>query len=222
MAKARKGAQRRRWRARAAPAGFALCFVLTGHVSFTCSQSADPDESRRIAEVLEVAEGSRLADLGAGDGRWTFDFAARVGAPGMVFATEVDADKVENLEREVERRGLTNVRVLSGDQNRTGLPADCCAGILVREVYHHFTNPAAMLADLYAALRPGGLIAVIDFEPGSRGLRTPSGVPANRGGHGISRKLVIEEMEKSGFVRVSEIEDWGGRRFCVVFRRPGG
>jgi hypothetical protein len=58
---------------------------------------------------------------------------AQKGVPGMVFATEVDAGEVENLEREVERRGLTNVRVLSGNQNRTGLPAHCCAGILVRE-----------------------------------------------------------------------------------------
>jgi len=199
----------------------ALSFlILADYVNSTLSQTADPDEARRIAEVLEVAEGSRLADLGAGDGRWTFDFAARVGAGGLVIGTEVDADKVESLQREVERRGLVNVQIVSGDQNRTGLPAHCCSGVLVRDVYHHFTNPQAMLADLYAALRPGGLIAVIEFEPGSRGMSRPSGVPANRGGHGISRKLVVEEMKEAGFALAAEIGDWADRRYCVVFRRP--
>lgn len=194
--------------------------TLADYVNSTLSQTADPDEARRIAEVLEVAPGSRLADLGAGDGRWTFDFAARAGAGGLVIGTEVDADKVESLQREVERRGLVNVQIVSGDQSRTGLPAHCCSGILVRDVYHHFTNPQAMLADLYTALRPGGLVAIIDFEPGSRGMTRPSGVPANRGGHGIARKLLIEEMKDAGFTLAIEIEDWGDRRYCLLFRRP--
>ena len=194
--------------------------IPADYVCSTLSQTADPNEAPRIAEVLQVAEGSRVADLGAGDGRWTFDFAARVGPEGWVIATEIEADKVENLEKEVERRGLANVQVVSGDQDRTGLPADCCNGILVRDVYHHFTNPKAMLADLHAALRPGGLIAIIDFEPGSRGMTRPSGVPENRGGHGIARKLLIGEMKEAGFALATEIEDWADRRYCVVFRRP--
>lgn len=202
--------------------GLALSVLaLGGPVSSTRSQTADPDEARRIAEILEVTEGSRLADLGAGDGRWAFDFAARVGPSGQVIATEVDEDKVLSLQRKVERRGLANVQVVPGDQNRTGLPADCCSGILVRDVYHHFTNPKAMLADLYAALRAGGLIAIIDFEPGSRGMTRPSGVPENRGGHGVARKLVIEEMKEAGFVLAEEHEEWNDRRYCIVFRRPG-
>ncbi len=76
-----------------------------------------------------------------------------------------------------------------------------------------------MRADLRAALRPAGLIAVIDILP-QAGWRELPGVP-DRGGHGISPEQLVEEMTGDGFELVGRFDDWNGddERFCMVFLR---
>ena len=93
------------------------------------------------------------------------------------------------------------------------------AGCTVGAVYHHFTDPDAMRESLGRALRPNGIILVIDFEPKSRSwLKRPKSVPDSREGHGISKSLLIEEMESAGFELEKEINPWHGRDFCFLFR----
>jgi hypothetical protein len=86
-------------------------------------------------------------------------------------------------------------------------------------VYHHFVDPAAMRASLWRALRPGGLIAVIDISP-QRSWRDLPDVP-DRGGHGIQPGDLVREMTSQGFEVVLREDDWNGDsdRYCVVFRR---
>jgi SAM-dependent methyltransferase len=49
--------------------------------------------------------------------------------------------------------------------SESGLPAACCDAIVLRRVYHHLSDPAAINASLLPSLRPGGLLAVIDLPP---------------------------------------------------------
>lgn len=179
----------------------------------------DRAESQKLAELLHIGVGARVADVGAGRGEWSLDFARRVGPGGHVFATEVDPERLKEIRDAVSEQKLTNVSVIWGGPRDAGLPPACCDAILIREVYHHFTDPAAMQASLYRAIRPGGLVAVVDMEPGARGAR-PLGVPENRAGHGIPQKILIEEMTGAGFEVVTKHDDWPDRLYCVLFRRP--
>ena len=176
-------------------------------------------ETGRIAEVLELREGMTVADVGAGAGRYSVFLAERVGGSGQVFSTEVEQDKVDDIREAVE--GRDNVTVILGAFDDTQLPEACCDRILLRNVYHHFVDVDAMDQSLLRSLKPGGVIAVIDFSPRG-GMRAPDGVPENRGGHGVPTDLLIEEMERNGFELVAEYDDWPGGRsaFCVRFRRP--
>jgi len=175
-------------------------------------------EANRIADLMDLAPGRDVADVGAGDGAWTADLAGRVAPGGHVYATEVDEDDLEAIRGLLERHAVDNVTSILGDQDETGLPDACCDAILLRLVYHHFIDPSKMRASLRRALRPGGLLVVVDFVP--KGEIPPvSGVP-ERGGHGVSAEEVIEEMTSGGFELVSRDDEWQGHddRFCVVFR----
>ena len=176
-------------------------------------------ETARIAEVLELRAGMSVADVGAGDGRHSVFLAEQVGASGRVFATEVEQDKVDDITETVD--GHDNVTVILGSFDDTGLGGECCDRILLRTVYHHFVDPDPMSRSMLAALRPGGIIAVVDFMP--RGS-APRGVPDDRGGHGLSTELLVEEMTRNGFELIGEVEDWPGGRddYCVLFRKPEG
>jgi len=177
-------------------------------------------ESQRLEEVLALAPGGVVADVGAGEGEWTLEMARRVGASGRVFATEIDPGRIRQIRKAVAEAGVANVTVIEGAPDDTRLPQGCCDAILLRHVYHHITHPAAMSASLLQAVRPGGFVAVIDFNPLTQLLPVPDGVPENRRAHGMPIDVLIEEMTAQGFGVSQRIEDWFRFDYCVVFRPP--
>ncbi len=190
--------------------------ALALFVSCTWARAAEVD---RIAEALELRPGAVVADVGAGDGEWSEALAERIGASGHLFATEVDSDLMDRIHTRLEAAGLINFTVVEGDQERTGLPEGCCDAALLRMVYHHFERPAPMRADLWRALKPDGLLAIVDIVP-QKGWRELDKVP-DRGGHGIPIDALVLEMGGSGFELVARHTDWSADedRYCLVFRK---
>jgi ubiquinone/menaquinone biosynthesis C-methylase UbiE len=174
------------------------------------------DEMKRLAALMEWKAGTIAADIGAGDGQYTFAAVAHVGAAGKVYATEIDAKKLAELRSEVAKRKLQNVIVVESKEADTNLPAACCDAIFLRRVYHHLTKPAEFDAQLVRSLKPGGRLAIIDFPPRA-GLDPVEGVPSNRGGHGIPQKIVIEELTAAGLQVEKVVNDWPEDDYCVLF-----
>jgi ubiquinone/menaquinone biosynthesis C-methylase UbiE len=174
------------------------------------------EEVRRLAELMGWKAGTVVADIGAGDGKYTFAAAGRVGAAGKVYATEIDAKKLAELRDEAAKRKLSNVIVVESKEADTNLPAACCDAIFLRRVYHHLTKPAEFDAALVRSLKPGGRLAIIDFPPRA-GLEPVEGVPSNRGGHGIPQKIMIEELTAAGLKVEKIVDDWPEDDYCVVF-----
>ena len=201
-----------------------LAFLAAlGNWAFTRYQHRQTEaEAGEIATVLEVGPQSRVADVGAGNGRFTIPLARHIAPDGYIYATELDLDRLQDLQRAVTRAELENVTILEAGPAHTGLPPHCCDGVLLRTVYHHLTEPASIAADLFAAVRPRGRLVVIDFPP--HGLLSlfarVDGVPDDRGGHGIPPEVVAKELTQAGFRLERQIDDWRGRNYCLVFTRP--
>lgn len=171
----------------------------------------DGPEMPRLRQVLALETGKVVADVGAGQGELTLALAREVGPNGRVFSTEIDAARLKRLRAAT----LDNVTVVEARTEDTGLPPNCCDAIVLRRVYHHLTEPASVNASLLRALRPGGVLAVIDFPPPFFWGRGSLGVPA---------KAVLAEVGASGFEQLQLIDDWPGRgplrSYCAVFRKP--
>ncbi len=195
----------------------ALAFVSAVASGFSLRVNADAaDEIKRLAALMEWKPGTIVADIGAGDGRYSFAAAAHVGAAGRVFATEIDGQKIAELRAEVRKRNLQNVIVVESKEADTNLGVSCCDAIFLRRVYHHLTKPEEFDAGLVRSLKPGGRLAIIDFPPRS-GLEPVEGVPSNRGGHGIPEKIVIEELTAAGLQVEKVVNDWADKSYCVLF-----
>ena len=177
-------------------------------------------EISRLAELTHWKAGTIVADVGAGDGIYSFEAAERVGPSGRVYATEIDTEKLKNLKAEATKRKLDNVTVVEGTVRDTKLPSSCCDTIFLRRVYHHLTEPQAFDRSLVRSLKPGGYLAIIDFPP-DPGLPAVEGVPENRGGHGIPKKVMMEELTSAGLQVEKVIEDWTGHDYCVIFVKRG-
>ncbi|MGE5817995.1 MAG: class I SAM-dependent methyltransferase, partial [Deltaproteobacteria bacterium] len=100
------------------------------------------DEVERLAAWLEIQSGTRIADLGAGDGTFSVAPARRVGPSGHVYATELDTERLADIRRAATEARLSNVTVIEGAVSRTNLPEGCCDALFSRMVYHHLTDPA--------------------------------------------------------------------------------
>lgn len=176
----------------------------------------DEDELEQIVSVLAIDPGDVVADVGAGDGRFSVALAPIVGTSGHVYATEVDPNDLQEIRERVERESAQNVTVVEGSQEDTGLEPGCCDAILLRRVYHHFQKPVLMRESLRTALRADGLLLIVDFDTRRQWSR-PRGIPESRDGHGIPRELLVSEMEGAGFELVRDLE-WPNGDYALVFR----
>jgi ubiquinone/menaquinone biosynthesis C-methylase UbiE len=180
-------------------------------------------EVPKLAEMLGVKPGSTVADVGAGFGAWMREFSRTVGPTGRVYAVEVGAPQLKAIRAWVDREGMANVTVLEGSADSTNLAPGCCDAILIRDVYHHLTNPSAVVQSMASALKPGGRLALIDFPPGS-GSSLPANVPKSRGGHGVPLDVAQREVSEV-LTHVETVSPWttpGGQSglYLLLFRKP--
>ena len=186
-------------------------------------------EAVRLAEVLALDPGMNVGEIGAGSGEMSMRMAQHVGPTGHVFVNELDAERLGEIREIVAEAAAQNITVIEGSVDDTHLPEACCDAIYMRRVYHHLTDPQEINASLFRALRPGGRLAVIDFEPDQAIFFVrwfagrPEGVSKDRGGHGVPGRIVSEELAEAGFQQEQVIADWSGApffpHFCVLFRK---
>lgn len=123
---------------------------------------------------------------------------------------------VEYIPRRCREKGLGNVEVTRADEPSARLPAGSVDLVFICDTYHHFEFPAALLANLRDALRPGGRMVIIDLE------RIPGTSPEWIIDHVRTGKAeVIEEIVAAGFVQSDEIDVAGLEEDQVIlFGRP--
>lgn len=196
--------------------------VLATMVAFPATATAQDQyesDAAHLVVALQLRPGQTVADIGAGRGQLTMALARVVTPIGRVYASELDPALLVEIRQAAESAGLKNVTVIEARATDTNLPEQCCDALVLRRVYHHFANPRLMNASMRRSLKPGGLLAVIDFAPDSAESADPQG-RANGNQHGVTSATVVRELTEAGFELVT-VED-GSRpgRFMVVVRRP--
>jgi predicted methyltransferase len=139
-------------------------------------ESPDRDEWQqpdRIMDALQIADGSRVADIGAGGGWFTVRLARRVGPNGRVFAQDVQREMVDSIRRRAADQGLANVETVLGSVEDPKLPAGLDA-VLIVDTYPAISEPVRMLRYVRDALAPHGLVGIVDFTKDGAGGPGPS------------------------------------------------
>jgi ubiquinone/menaquinone biosynthesis C-methylase UbiE len=205
----------------------ALVALAAHATAIEAQREADRDRWQRVSDVfaaMEIGEGSHVADVGAGDGYFTSRLADHVGSAGRVYAVDIDEGVLEGLRRRVVSDGLANVEVIEGAADDPRLPAGALDAVLVVNAYHEMGAYAAMLAGTYRALKPGGRLVILDFQPPDESTSRASQTAR----HTIALALVADELEEAGFEiarRDASFADSGSRRsrsqeWMLVGRRP--
>jgi ubiquinone/menaquinone biosynthesis C-methylase UbiE len=123
-------------------------------------------------DFLEIAEGSVVADLGAGGGWFTIRLANRVGPNGLVLAEDIQPEMIGAITRRVEREELKNVKVVPGTALDPKLPAPVDV-VLIVETYYEVDDPQTLLRNVRTSLKPGGRVGIVNFKKDGHGPGPP-------------------------------------------------
>jgi predicted methyltransferase len=168
-----------------------------------------PDE---IMDSLGIAEGSVVADIGAGGGWFTVRLARRVGVNGIVYAEDIQPPMLEATMRRVAREGLGNVRRVMGTSENPRLPAGAIDAALIVDTYHEFDHRDALLRNIAKSLKPNGRVGVVDFKRDGLG---PGPALEDR----VDPDEVVRDAEAAG-LRLVRRETFLPYQFLLVFSRP--
>jgi len=154
---------------------------------------AEWQKPEQIMDALAIADGGRVADIGAGAGWFTIRLARRVGPNGIVYAQDVQRQMLDAIRRRVTREGLQNVQTRLGAGSDPNLPQRALDAILVVDVYPEVEERITFLRNLAAALKPNGRIGIVNYNPGNGG---PG--PAPTEGVRVEQSAVEADAAKAG------------------------
>ena len=160
-------------------------------------------------DAMGIADGSVVADIGAGAGWFTIRLARRVGPQGLVYAEDVQDAMINAITRRVQREGLTNVKPVLGVGSNPRLPARSLDAVLVVDAYHEMQDRVTMLSNLARALKPQGRIGVVDFKLEGTG---PGPAPEER----VSPDIVVKDAKEAG-LRLIRQEPFLPYQYFLIF-----
>lgn len=149
--------------------------------------AADPTPLR---SALATVDGTveTVIDIGGGSGR---------------AATALDEDAVvldasRGMLNRAQRKGLEGIQ---GDAGRLPLQDGVADAVVIVDAFHHFPEGPRTLEEVYRVLRPGGVLVIREFDPGTiRGRVTEVGEALLRFGSTFYRPDALRDvMSAAGF-----------------------
>ncbi|HWS63070.1 MAG TPA: hypothetical protein VN325_09980 [Steroidobacteraceae bacterium] len=167
------------------------------------------DHPAEILRLTGVGPGMRVADVLAGDGYYSELASYLVGPKGRVLLINNAAfDVFSDGDRQKRLDGgrLPNVEHQTVDLNDMHLPGGALDAVLLIKVYHDLywvetdgkfkwpkIDTNAVLSQLAAALKPGGVLIVVDHS-----AKAGSGAAAASALHRIDEAYAVKDIESHG------------------------
>lgn len=169
---------------------------------------------KEVIERLAITPGSRVADLGAGGGYFTWYLAEAVGSQGTVYAVEIDETALSIIKEEMHARGINNVVPIHAEPTDAKLQLEPVALVFTCDTYHHMNDRITYFRSRARYLKGDGQVAILDFHP--------HGFFSGLLGHGTAKEEVWREMESAGYRLAAEFEVVESQHFQIFSRKSSG
>lgn len=174
-------------------------------------------EADRVFSLLNLAPGTRVADIGAGAGYYTTRLARRLAPRGMVYAQDIKQAILDSVGVRVAREELGGVTLALGTPDDPRLPPASVDVALLSHMYHEIARPYDFLYNLHRSLAPGARVAVIDSDKPTASHGTPPALLRCEMAALGYRELSFDELEPAtGYLAVFAAPDTLPRPSTVV------
>jgi len=184
------------------------------------------EDWQRVTDIftaLGAKPGSRIADVGAGEGWLTVRLARHVGPAGRIFAVDISDAALTRLSETLDKDTLRNVEIVLAEDDDPRLPFGTLDGVVILNAYHEMTKRVPVIEGLKRSLKPGGLMVIVDNSP-------PDSVQARKAQvdrHMLALDFVRDDLEAQGFEIVStdpkfvdrKMGDHWQRQWLIIARR---
>lgn len=164
----------------------------------------------KLLANLNLKQDDVVIDLGAGSGYHSFKMA-EIAKQGTIYSIDIQREMLEAIKQKAGSSGVTNVIPVKGKVDGFEIEGARADKVLMVDVYHEFSHPAEMLESIITALKPDGLVFLIEFR------LEDDKVPIKKV-HKMSEKQANREFEAAGFELVENISNlpW---QHCMVFKK---
>jgi SAM-dependent methyltransferase len=114
---------------------------------------------------LDLQPGQQVLDLGCGTGRTTLALASRVAPGGQVLGVDIAADMLVRARQHAAGAGVDNATFVQGDVQAHDLGAGRFDAAYSRFGVMFFADPVAAFASVNRALRRGGRLSFVCWQP---------------------------------------------------------
>jgi ubiquinone/menaquinone biosynthesis C-methylase UbiE len=156
------------------------------------------EQPSRAIQLLKIAPGMTVADIGAGSGYFTERVARLVGPTGRVYATDIQRGMLQLIEKRLARERLNNVTLVLSEPANPRLPAGEIDVAFMVDVYHELSDPQTVLGHIRTALKPDGRLILVEYKGEDP---TVPILPL----HKMTVAQARQELEHEGFVLTSAV-----------------
>jgi len=149
-----------------------------------------------IIKFLKIQEGSTVADIGCHEGYMTIKLSGEVKAKGIVYAVDVEQDKLDLLKKHLTDRKINNVHLVKGDYDNPKLPTNSLDAAIILDTYHEMDDHDEILQHVKASLKNGGRLILC--EP-IADVRKKLARAEQEKKHELGMNFALEDLKKAGF-----------------------
>ena len=173
-------------------------------------ERATQEQTHLLIDLLPLQENLTIADIGAGSGFFTLQLAERLPA-GQIIAVDIQPEMLALIRSRTKAQGLNNVKLVTATEQSPNLASNSIDLALLVDSYHEFSWPREYMQNLRSALRPKGLIVLVEQrseDPNIRLVET----------HKMSAAQMIIEMQAVGLTLVDRIDRLPKQHFLLFGR----
>lgn len=170
------------------------------------------DPGKNIS-LLDIRDGMRVVDIGAGSGFYSIEVGKRVGGQGRVYAVDVQRDLLDKLKNTAQLAGVNNIEIVWGNAEKIGgtkLREGVADRIILSNTLFQIEEKdrGNLALELKRLMKPGAKLLVIDWT----------------GGSPLSPKTLVPQLVAEGvFTKVGLVLeksfDAGDHHYGLIFKR---
>ncbi len=166
-----------------------------------------------IVAQTGLMQGQVVADLGCGNGFYVLPAAQMVGSSGIIYAVDIQTDKLAATVSIANQFGYKNVRVVQANLGKPLLeiPANSCDLVIVGNILHEIGQKEELIKNVYRILKSPGRVAAVEWKR----TAAPFGPP-------VETRLDQEKLEVmlglTGFRKIKDLMA-DGYHYSVLYEK---